>query len=221
VNRIARELGLVPSTALHILRALMAEQFVAFDDATKRYQLDIGVLTLAGNAVRRDSFIRSVQPGLDRLSEKFGLTMLASKIMGLEHAVVVAISPSALPFRLYTEVGSRFPALISASGRCVAACGSHTRRDLQKRFKQLKWARPLPFAEWLEQVEEARRLGYGIDRGNFLAGVTVVAVPVMESGQMTHTIVAVGLHEQLANQGIDRVAREIQAFVAGMANDFG
>jgi DNA-binding IclR family transcriptional regulator len=34
VQVIARELGLVPSTCLHVLRALVAEEFVSFDSAT-------------------------------------------------------------------------------------------------------------------------------------------------------------------------------------------
>jgi DNA-binding IclR family transcriptional regulator len=36
VQAIARELGLVPSTCLHVLRALVAEEFVSFDSETKR-----------------------------------------------------------------------------------------------------------------------------------------------------------------------------------------
>ena len=44
---IARALGLVPSTCLYVLRALVDEELVAFDADTKRYSLQAGVLTLA------------------------------------------------------------------------------------------------------------------------------------------------------------------------------
>ena len=47
LQTIARTLGLVPSTCLYVLRALVAEEFVAFDKDTKRYSLEAGVLTLA------------------------------------------------------------------------------------------------------------------------------------------------------------------------------
>ena len=47
VHAIARELGLVPSTCLNVLRALVAEELVSFDPDTKRYALEAGVLTLA------------------------------------------------------------------------------------------------------------------------------------------------------------------------------
>src|SRR5271170_8455218 len=54
VQSIARELGLVPSTCLHVLRALVAEEFVSFDPDIKRYSLEAGVLTLARHWLRRD-----------------------------------------------------------------------------------------------------------------------------------------------------------------------
>src|SRR5690606_34190621 len=60
VNAIARELDLVPSTCLHILRALTEEELVAVDPATKRYTLEAGIVSLARRALRRDSFSNAV-----------------------------------------------------------------------------------------------------------------------------------------------------------------
>src|SRR5215470_1942314 len=76
VHAIARELGLVPSTCLHVLRALVAEEFVSFDPDTKRYSLEAGVLTLARHWLRRNRFNDLAQPVLDRMSRTFALTML-------------------------------------------------------------------------------------------------------------------------------------------------
>ena len=39
VNAIANQLGLIPSTCLHILRVLVAEELVAFDPDNKKYTL--------------------------------------------------------------------------------------------------------------------------------------------------------------------------------------
>src|ERR1700752_3912421 len=58
---IARELGLVPSTCLYVLRALVAEELVSFDPDTKRYALEAGVLTLARNWLRHDRFNEAAQ----------------------------------------------------------------------------------------------------------------------------------------------------------------
>src|ERR1700719_2052262 len=67
VQSIARELGLVPSTCLHVLRALVAEEFVAFDPDTKRYTLEAGVLTLARHWLRRYCFNDLVDSVVDRM----------------------------------------------------------------------------------------------------------------------------------------------------------
>src|ERR1700761_1382705 len=84
VQSIARELHLVPSTCLHVLRALVAEEFVAFDTDTKRYSLEAGVLTLARHWLRRNPFNDLAQPVLDRLALEFEITLLGVQIVGLE-----------------------------------------------------------------------------------------------------------------------------------------
>ena len=80
-------------------------------------RLDAGVLTLARQWLRRDRFADLAQPVLDRLAQGFGLTMLGVQVFGLDRIVAVAMSQSSQNFQLSTQVGSRFPALISATGR--------------------------------------------------------------------------------------------------------
>lgn len=199
VQAIARELGLVPSTCLYVLRALGDEGLVAFDADTKRYRLDAGVLTLARQWLRRDRFADLAQPVLDRLAQGFGLTMLGVQIFGLDRIVAVAMSQSSQNFQLSTQVGSRFPALISATGRMIAAHGDYAEDDLRARIAALRWDDPPSFADWLDEVEQARALGFAVDCGNYMAGVTVVAAPVWATKSRpggtspSHALVAIGI----------------------------
>src|ERR1044072_5296246 len=100
LQALSRELGLVPSTCLYVLRALVAEEFVAFDPDTKRYSLEAGVLTLARQWLRRNQFTDLVQPTLDRIAEAFDVTMLGVQIVGLDHIIAVAVSQSGQNFQL-------------------------------------------------------------------------------------------------------------------------
>ena len=165
VQSIARELGLVPSTCLHVLRALVAEEFVSFDPDTKRYSLEAGVLTLARHWLRRNRFNDLAQPVLDRIGQTFDVTMLGVQIVGLDHIIVVAVSQSGQNFQLSTQIGSRFPALISATGRCIAAFGDHSEAELEARFKTLRWDEPPTFDEWKAQVSQTRAPGVCRRRG--------------------------------------------------------
>src|SRR5262245_7877702 len=124
LKEIAQELRLVPSTVLHILRALAAEQLVRLDPGTKRYRLGVGMLPLARAILENGDFPRLVQPKLDQLSARFGVTAIGVELPDLDHMVVVALARARAPVRLHVDVGSRFPALISATGRCLAAFSS-------------------------------------------------------------------------------------------------
>jgi DNA-binding IclR family transcriptional regulator len=203
VQSIARELGLVPSTCLHVLRALVAEEFVYFDTDTKRYSLEAGVLTLARHWLRRNRFNDLAQPALDRISQAYEVTMLGVQIVGLEHIIVVAVSQSSQSLHLSTQIGSRFPALISATGRCIAAFGDHPAPELESRFKTLRWDDPPTLDEWKAQVLRTRAQGFAVDPGNYISGVTVVAAPVFRArGKLSHALVAIAIGGALLRSGL-------------------
>ena len=218
VNAIARELALVPSTCLYVLRALVEEELVAFDPATKRYRLEAGVLTLARGWLRQNSFAALAQPYLDRLAREHGVTMLGVQVVGLEHIIIVASAMGGGNFQLSAEVGTRFPALISATGRCIAAFGGHAPEVIARKFATLRWDNPPTFADWLDEVEQARERGYGVDAGNYIAGVQVVAAPVLaQAGGVSHALIAIGIAGSIQRAGTDALGRALAEAGAAIA----
>ncbi len=222
VKAIAHALDLVPSTCLHILRVLVGEGLVAFDAATKRYHLDAGILTLARGALRRNGFAETAQAELDALSRRHGVTAIAVQVTGLERMVVVAISRSDEAVRLHVDVGSRFPALTSAAGRCVAAFNGHAWSDLEPAFRALRWDRAPSPPAWRAEVAAAAAAGYAVDDGNYLRGVTAIAAPVRSaSGEAQHVLVVVGVREQIRRIGVEGLARELCAVAGALARRLG
>ncbi|MGG5809303.1 IclR family transcriptional regulator [Falsiroseomonas sp. CW058] len=216
VQPIARALGLVPSTCLHILRALAAEDLVSFDPVTKRYGLAGGVLALARAMLRHDAFGNLAQPVLDRLATRHGATAIGVEVAGLERIVVVAISRPGQALRLQVDIGSRYPALISATGRCIAAFGGHPWPVLERRFAALRWEDPPSLAEWRADIAATAQAGYAVDEGRYIAGVTVVAAPVMPHGRVSHAVVMVGVSEQLRRIGLAALGEELRAEAAAL-----
>ena len=139
VKAISQALGLVPSTGLHILRVLVAEELVAVDPVTKQYSLGSGALSLARLALEGNDFPTLVQPRIDELSRRYGVTAIGVELPNLQHMIVVALSRTQAPVRLHVDVGSRFPALISATGRCVAAFTDHPKSEVERHFRALRW----------------------------------------------------------------------------------
>ena len=219
VQFIARKLGLVPSTCLYILRALVAEEFVAFDPDSKRYSLEAGVLTLARHWLRRNRFNDLVQPVLNRIGEGFGVTMLGVHIVGLEHITVIASSQAENNFQLSTQIGSRFPALISATGRCIAAFGNHSESELATRFKSLRWDEAPTLDEWKAQVDRTRVQGFAVDSGNYISGVTVVAAPVWKTpAQLSYALVAIGIGSAVKRVGLRALGDALRSSAKALSN---
>ncbi|GGE61667.1 IclR family transcriptional regulator [Actibacterium pelagium] len=210
VNPIARQLDLVPSTCLHILRVLQDEGLVEFDSNTKRYSIGIGILPLARSALQKNTFSVLVQPLLSELSEKFAVTTIATQLAEPSQMVVIALSQSSLPFRLQVDLGSRFPILISATGRLFAAFNVLDVEELHASFDKLSWDHPPSFEDWVTEVEETRARGYAVDRGSYISGVTVVAVPVFNAAQqMVRSLVAIGISERMDDRQVTELAQSL------------
>jgi DNA-binding IclR family transcriptional regulator len=222
VQSIARSLSIIPSTCLHILRTLVAEEFVSFDSNTKLYSLNVGLLTLARQWLSQNRFADIAQPALDRIAREYGVTAMGVQIAGLEHMVVVAMARSESMIQLHTQIGSRFPATISASGRCIAAFGEYDREELRRHFKGLRWDNAPTLSEWEAQVAETRSKGYALDQGNYMAGVTVVAAPVFGvGGQLANCLVVVGISGQLQDQMLAKIGRDLKDSAAKVSRQLG
>ena len=212
LKAIAEALDLVPSTALHIVRALVAEDLLQVDPHTKRYRLGVGMLPLARAVLEHADFPRLVQPNLDAFASRHGVTAIGVEVPDLDNMIVVALARSEAPVRLHVDVGSRFPALISATGRCVAAFSGQPVKEIEKRFRQLRWHNAPAYDAWRREVDQVRKQGFSVDRGNYIAGVTIVAVPVLNSaGTISHTLAGVGLGSQIDRASALALAHDMRA----------
>ena len=221
VKAISQALGLVPSTSLHILRVLVAEELVRVD-ATKQYSLGMGTLALARTALQGRDFVTLVQPRVDELSRRYAVAAIGVELPNLDHMIVVALSQAQAPVRMHVDIGSRFPALISATGRCVAAFSDQPSAEIDKRFRALRWRDAPSFETWRKEVDIARRQGFSIDRGNYIAGVTIVAVPVLDAtGAISQTIASVGISSQLDRATSVALAHDMLDAARAVAAELG
>jgi len=206
VNAIARRINLVPSTCLHVLRALVEEGFVTFDEQKKTYNTGVGLLTLVREAMASNPFPRVVQPILDAIAAEQQVTVAALEVDARDRMVVVALARSDAFISLHLNIGARFPTMVSATGRCVAAASNLSREELKKRFAELRWERAPGFEDWLAEVERARVEGVAVDRGNFIRGLTAIAtlVPVGADRRL-RGIASIGFEHRMTERAVRQV----------------
>ncbi len=218
VKAIADALDLIPSTCLHILRVLVSEELVMVDPASKRYMLGGGMISLARSVLEGGGFAQVAQPALDRLAAAQGVTVMGVEITPRQNAVVLVLSHSNQPFRLHTDVGSEFSTLVSATGRLIAAHSQETWPELKKKFADIAWDKPPKFEAWKKEVEQAKVRGWSVDRDYFMAGITVVAVPIFSAtGRLTYTLAGVGRSSQFTAATIAELVSALQREAKGIS----
>ena len=158
----------------------------------------MGLVGLARTAIDRNTFAAAAQLALGRLAAQWEVTAIGVEVVALDYLVVAALARAQGPFSLHVDVGSRFPALISATGRLVAAYTDRPWSEIEQAFKKVRWQNAPDFKKWRAEVEAVRRKGFSVDRGNYISGVTIVAVPLIEpSNRLYHAIVAAGMTSRL------------------------
>ena len=75
---------------------------------------------------------------------------------------------------------------------------------------------------WAATLLATRRAGFGVDKGNYIRGVTIVAAPVIGiEGWMTHALVTVGLSDQMRRPGPSEVGAGLRAAAARVSAQLG
>jgi DNA-binding IclR family transcriptional regulator len=167
--------------------------------------------------LRRRGLGDIAQAPLDALARRWGATAVCVQAAGLKHIVVVAICRMDSAIRMRVEIGSRFPALISATGRCLAAAGDYPPEELKRRFDALRWDRPPDFATWLKEVRRARANGYAVDDGQYISGVAIIAAPVPAVGGVKNALVIIGVAEPLRRAGFSAIGESLRAQAIDLA----
>lgn len=218
VNGLARTLELAPSTCFHLLRALEQEGFVNMDPADKRYRIGVGLVAMARGALDGAMPVELLRQETERLATRFDVTSIATQVERGERMLILAVARAHSPFAVHFEVGRRFPAFVSATGRCFAAQAGLSPAQLRDRFDALAWGKAPTFEAWLADVQRAKEEGIALDIGNYVRGYTIVAVPILEDGRMVRSLVAVNLSERMSSASLRALQREMRAAGARLSS---
>lgn len=194
---IARHLEINPSTCFNILRTLVSEDVVDFNPLSKTYSAGLGLARLAEQLVTQGQRVQLALPFMRELAIERGITVTLWRRLGNDRIVLVSSESSPTDLHIYMPIGQRLPILMGASGRLFIGQMNLSEDDLRAEFAGIRWARPLSFEEYLDQVHLAQHCGWAVDDGYFSEGVLAIAAPVCDSAQnIAYTVSAVMIRSQ-------------------------
>ncbi|MCC5808909.1 MAG: IclR family transcriptional regulator [Ectothiorhodospiraceae bacterium] len=213
VTAAARAADVNPSTAYHILRTLVHEGLVTFDEGGKTYSLGLGMVTLARKLLGRHQ-TELLRPELTRLATNFECLFALWQIVD-DRVVLIDRALANTAVRLDLEVTQRMPFLLGAIGRAIAARLDMETSELYRRFSELRWNAPMTFEEYQQELEQTRQRGYAVDQERLYSGITAIASVITDDqGRPQLGISAIGFAERLRGDVITRIGSEIARLCA-------
>lgn len=211
VTRIAKDLGLNASTCFNLLKTLVHERLVTFDESTKTYSIGLGLVELSKGSLEKGSYVRMMRPHLQELAQRHNITTTLWQKARNDRVVLVDLAESGSAMRIHMSIGQRLPMYIAALGRCMAAYSNLSPNELRSKLSQLRWEDGPSFETFMREVQNVREYGYAIDNGNYVRGVVTISSPILDSHQQALlTISAVGFATQFTESSLQALCEDIR-----------
>jgi IclR family transcriptional regulator, KDG regulon repressor len=204
IEDVAAHVGLTRSNAHRTLQTLMHAGYVERDPVGGGYRGTTKMFALGVRQLGRLDLRRIAPPHMAAIARETGETVHLSVLDGLDVVYIDKID-SVQPVRAYTAVGGRAPAHAVATGKALLAAEGPAYLDrLPPRLPRFT---PTTIADpglLREELAEAARVGYAVNRGEWQETVGGVASPIFDA--FARPVAALGISGPLDRLGIGRMA---------------
>jgi DNA-binding IclR family transcriptional regulator len=205
---LALQLGYSKSTTHGLVHALMREGALVLGPDGHKLYLGPTVINLVLTSWNYIRMVDSVQPIIDSLRDQIKETMVLGALIH-NHILIIAAAEAVDPFRIAASPGTVLPLFAGAAGKVFhAAKTDHEVAALirEKGLPQHTSNSIIDEEKYLADLEQVRSNRYSVDHGEYLAGVSAVALALNNLIGPPMAVWAVGLS---SNMGADKVEHAI------------
>jgi DNA-binding IclR family transcriptional regulator len=180
LTELARRLKESQTVAFRILKTLEAKGYVQHDPLSRRYTLGLRVWEMGAKAVGRTGLVEAARPVLKWLTTVTGQTSGLIVLRGTD-VLYMDINEGQEALRFYAKPGARAPAYGTASGKAMLAW--HPERVpqvVEAGMRRLTATTIVRAGDLRRELEEIRRTGIAINRGERQPDLVAVAAPVFD-----------------------------------------
>lgn len=194
VTELADKLGLHKSSASRILATLRVEKFVDRESESGRYQLGLGILSLAGVVLGKYRLPACARQQLELLAENTGETVTVSGWNGREAVNVDQILGSRSVAH-YSPPGRVNPVHCTSTGKVFLACSDESVIDaaLAGPLARHTQRTIVSTSALRQELAVVRERGFAIADREFLDDVSSIAAPVFDQNGSVWYVIALTL----------------------------
>lgn len=184
LTEIAARVSLHKSTVHRLLASLEGKGFVLRDAASDKYRLGFRIWELSANLNHSDDPALILLPDMERLRDQLDETISLYVRDGMERVRVQAVQ-SNQAIRRVAPIGARLPLYVGASSKILVAFAEPEVQETL--MNSPAWPPGLERSVFLQQLAEAKTLGFATSVEEREPGAAAVAVPILNRA---HRLVA-------------------------------
>jgi IclR family transcriptional regulator, KDG regulon repressor len=220
VTELARRLDIPVATAFRLVRVLEHSGYAEHVPGSKQYRLTLKLFEI-GCHVASKVTIRDLAAGeMERLARQTGLAVNLGVLAGSDVLYIEKIQTDDEQLILELPPGSRVPAHCTALGKAILAFSRVDPAELIGGEPYLKLTEHsiCAYAELQRELEEARRVGYAVDRQELSLGIWCVAAPVLDAQENVLGAISVSaLRTSIDKRELDELGVQVLATVRRVA----
>ncbi len=205
---LARMLDVPKNSMGRILSAMMALGFVVKGAADSRYRVTRKLLHLGSASLGERHLVSEALEEMNAVRDRLDETVLLNIPIG-DHGITLEQVAPRKPIHIRVEPGSRFEFYNTAPGKLfLAVMPEAGTRTYQKRVKIIKSTPHTLSREALaDQLEDIRKQGYAVDRGEALEGSNCVSAPILDcNGICIGALTATGFSVTVSERRMPEIA---------------
>ena len=182
ITELSKRFGLAKGSISRLVATLVERQFLTRDPETAKYRPSLKVWELGNGAVARLDIRDIARPVMEALCDATSETVHLTVANDDGDMVFLDKLDSTRSVRPNVEVGAVLPAYCVANGKAMLAYLPRVRADriLARKLKRYTDTTLTTRAEIQAELDEIRRLGYAVNRGEYRAEVWGVAAPIFD-----------------------------------------
>ncbi|MFZ0449872.1 MAG: IclR family transcriptional regulator [Desulfatiglandaceae bacterium] len=209
LSDLANALEMSKGTVHGVASALEELGAILRDPRTRKFTLGLTLFELGRRAYSQIDLKDLARPILEELNEKTGETTYIGVLNG-RRITILDVVDSRHDLNITSPKGSRIPLFAGAAGKVILASME------EERCREMIMENEIPqFTEnsitdpqrYIEEIKQARQMGYATDYEEYLSGVWAVASPIRGWKQVPSAIWVVGFKTGQNEEGMETLIR--------------
>ncbi|AXS40062.1 IclR family transcriptional regulator [Breoghania sp. L-A4] len=224
MSDLAEACGLNPSTAHRIISSLENHGLIERIEGTRRFRLGLALFALGAKAADGTGFRRACHPSLVRIAGETGDMIFLMARSGFNTVCVDRQEGTYVIETLTGQVGGQIPLGVGSAGQAILAFLPETEANaiIAANSTTYEGYNKLTAGEILRRLPEIRKLGYALDHGQLVEGISALAMPIRlkdnsVAGALSINMTSVRMKAERLDELLNILRREI-AIIADTVN---